>query len=197
MKKVLIAVNAILIVLVAVLFYLHFSAPVQAPAAKAAPASAAAPVQRIAWVNIDSLESHYAYFQEKSAELAKKQQAVQKDLAGRARAIQDQIADLRKKAATMTQSEGEAAQKSIMEKQQALQKREQDMRQELMEEQQQFNADLHDRLNRFLQKYNADKHYAYILSYSDQGSDILLKDDAYDITADVIRGLNGQTPAGK
>lgn len=197
MKKVLIAVNVILIVLVAVLFYLHFSTPPQQAPAKAA-ASAAAPAPlRIAYVNIDSLESHYAYFQQKSAELAKKQQAVQNDLAGRAKAIQDQLDDLRKKAPTMTQSEGEAAQKDIIAKQQALQKREQDMRGQLMEEQQRFNADLHQRLDRFLQKYNADKRYTYILSYSDQGSDILFKDASCDITADVIRGLNAQSPGGK
>jgi outer membrane protein len=195
MKKVLIAVNVILIVLVAVLFYLHFSTPrQQAPLKASAGAAAPAPL-RIAYVNIDSLESHYAYFQEKSAELAKKQQTVQNDLAGRAKAIQDQLDELRKKAPTMTQSEGEAAQKSIIAKQQALQKREQDMRQQLMEEQQSFNADLHQRLDRFLEKYNADKRYTYILSYSDQGSDILFKDASCDITADVIRGLNAQ-PAG-
>lgn len=144
----------------------------------------------IAYVNIDSLEAHYAYFQEKRSELEKKQQAIQNELSNKAKAIQNDIAKLRKNAPTMTQSEGEAAQRSIIKKQQDLQQREQNLRQQFLKQQQQFNQELHSRLNDFLKKYNADKKYAYILSYSDALSDILYKDTAYNITADVIKGLN-------
>jgi outer membrane protein len=200
MKRLSVVLNVILFVLVAVLFYLHFSTRTgrtDRTTNTGKDTSVQSPL-RIAFVNIDSLEAHYGYFQQKKVELAKKQEAIQNDLAGRAKALQNEVAQLQKKAPTMTQTEGEAAQKSIMQKQQALQQREQDLRQQFMEEQQQFNMDLHARLDRFLQKYNADKHYTYILSYSEGVSDILYKDPAKDITADVIKGLNAmESDSGK
>lgn len=199
MKQLSIALNVVLFVLVGVLFYLHFAHPVTAASVPSAAApDTGATSLRIAFVNIDSLELHYSYFQVKKEELDKKQQAIQNDLAGRAKALQNEVADLQKKAPTLTQSQGEAAQKSIMQQQQALQQREQNLRQQFMEEQQQFNDDLHKRLDAFLQKYNQDKHYTYILSYSEGVSDILYKDASQDITGDVIRGLNAEeTNQGK
>lgn len=193
MKKSSLVLNAVLFVLVAILFYLHFSTAGTSVATQVTRGDSAAnkPI-RIAFVNIDSLEVHYSYFQVKKEELSKKQMAIQKDLGSRAKALQDEVAALQKKASTMTQSQGEAAQKSIIQKQQALQQREQNLRQQFMEDQQQFNADLHARLDSFLRQYNADKRYTYILSFSEGASDILYKDSANDITADVIRGLNAQ-----
>lgn len=190
MKKLSLILNIILFVLVGILFYLHFNSRSGGGPVAAVPHDSAQPALRIAYVNIDSLEAHYSYFQEKKAELEKKQQSIQNDLSGRAKTLQNEIADLQKRAATLTQAEGEAAQKSIMQKQQALQQREQDLRNEFLQDQQQFNEDLHARLDRFLQKYNAGGAYTYILSYSSAMSDILYKDPANDITAEVIRGLN-------
>ena len=193
MKKVSIVLNVVLFVLVGILFYLHFAKPAgPGNMATSAAEQHSDSVLRIAYVNIDSLEQHYSYFQVKKEELSKKQESIQKDLSSRAKALQDEVAALQKKASTMTQSQGEAAQKSIMQKQQALQQREQNLRQEFVGEQQQFNTELHNRLDAFLKKYNQDKGYTYILSYSDGLSDILYKEPSNDITADVIRGLNAE-----
>lgn len=194
MKKLSLVLNIILFVLVGVLFYLHFSPNMNTASVQTKPKNDSASLRplRIAYVNLDSLEMHYTYFQMKKAELEKKQQSIQNDLSSRAKAIQDDIAALRKKAPTMTQSEGEAAQKKIMQKQQALQQREQNMREEFMQDQQRFNTDLHSRLDHFLESYNSDKRYSYILSYASGASDILYKDSAFDITAEVITGLNAE-----
>lgn len=193
MKKTSIVLNVVLFVLVGVLFYLHFAGTGKTGSvASSVSDSAAGAPMRIAYVNIDSLELHYSYFQVKKEELSKKQASIQQDLSGRAKALQDEVAALQKKAPTMTQSQGEAAQKSIMQKQQALQQREQSLRQDFLADQQQFNQELHARLDKFLKKYNQDKGYTYILSYSDGVSDILYKEPSNDITADVIRGLNAE-----
>lgn len=192
MKKLSIILNVILFILVGILFYLHFSDVKYASDKDSVSQkdSSQHTDLRIAYVNIDSLEAHYSYFQKKKAELEKKQESIQKELSTRAQAIQNDIAQLQKKAPTMTQSEGEAAQRKIIEKRQALQNKEQDLRQTLMNDQQKFNEDLHNRLNQFLEKYNVGKDYTYILSYSSAVSDILYKDSSYDITEDVVTGLN-------
>lgn len=198
MKKISVILNIVLFILVGVLFYLHFSSRKSNENVNAVnkniPAendpSGTALQMRIAYVNIDTLEAHYGYFQQKKAELSKEQQDIQNDLSSRAQALQNEVAKLQQKASTMTQAEGESAQRAILQKQQALQQREQNLREKFLQEQQDFNTDLHNRLNKFLTKYNADKRYTYILSYSEQASDILYKDSANDITSDVIKGLN-------
>lgn len=200
MKRLSLVLNVVLFALVAVLFYLHFSEGKATPAAgvnRDIASGGGGTSLSIAYVNVDSLEAHYGYFQKKREELSKKQDAIQNDLSSRAKALQDEVAQLQKKAPTMTQSEGEAAQRSILQKQQALQQREQDLREKFMQEQQQFNLDLHNRLDAFLKTYNADKHYTFILSYAEGVSDILYKDSTKDITADVIRGLNAAEAASK
>lgn len=192
MKKLSLVLNIILFVLVGILFYLHFNTTSKPAPARIETGSSTSSSLKIAYVNIDSLEEHYSYFQQKKTELEKKQESIQNDLNNRAKALQGEVAQLQKKAPTMTQAEGEAAQKSIMQKQQALQQREQNLRNEFLQDQQKFNEDLHNRLDAFLKKYNADKDYTYILSYSSALSDILYKDSAYNITADVISGLNAE-----
>lgn len=191
MKKLPLILIIILFVLVGILFYLHFNSTSAAPSVLTSGRTDSVNASlRIAYVNIDSLEEHYTYFQQKKTELEKKQESIQNDLSSRAKALQDEVAQLQKKASTMTQAQGEAAQKSIMQKQQMLQQREQNLRNEFLQDQQQFNEDLHKRLDLFLKSFNADKKYTYILSYSSAMSDILYKDSAYDITAAVIKGLN-------
>ena len=197
MKKLSIILNVVLFVLVGVLFYLHFSDQKSSAVPAATPQQDTPSSQplRISYVNIDSLEAHYGYFQQKKAELDKKQESIQKELAAKANAIQNDIADLQKKAPTLTQSEGMAAQKKIVAQRESLQQREQKLRTDFMQQQQAFNQELHERLQQFLQRYNQDKHYTLILSYSESLSDILYKDNAYDITQDVIQGLNAAQPA--
>jgi outer membrane protein len=66
----------------------------------------------------------------------------------------------------------------------------QNMRSQYAEQENKFNEELQKRLNDFLTKYNSDKKYAYILSYRSGASNVLYKDDKYDITTEVIKGLN-------
>ncbi|GAA4303849.1 OmpH family outer membrane protein [Compostibacter hankyongensis] len=191
MKNLSIALNVVLFVLVGILFYLHFSGP-RSAAVPAGPRKAEAQngTLKIAYVNIDSLEANYEYFKIKKGELEKQQASIERELNANAQALQKEVSDLQQKASTMTQSEGEAAQRSIVQKNRALQQKEQTLRQQFVEQQTRFNDELQKKLNDFLEQYNADKRYTYILSYSPGLSNILYKDEAYDITKEVIDGLN-------
>jgi outer membrane protein len=59
---------------------------------------------------------------------------------------------------------------------------------ELANETQKFNMALRDSLNNFLTSYNKDKKFDMILSKS--GDNILFANKKFDITQDVINGLN-------
>ncbi|MBW8684205.1 OmpH family outer membrane protein [Chitinophaga rhizophila] len=144
----------------------------------------------IAYVDIDTVEAHYDYFKEKKAELEKKQQAIDNELNANVRALQNEAADFQRRASSMTQSEGEATQRALYNKQQQLEGKAQNMRSQYAEQENKFNEDLQKRLNDFLTKFNADKRYAYILSYRTGASNVLYKDEKYNITNEVIKGLN-------
>lgn len=159
--------------------------------------TAAAGGFKMAYVDLDSLEAHFEYFKEKRAVLEQKQQQMDNQLQGKARALQSEYADLQRRANTLTQEQGEAAQRSLMSKQQQLEQEAQNLRAAYTEQETKFNEELQKRLDAFLKSFNADKRYAFIFSYRSTASNILYKDPAYDVTADVIKGMNAQdaTPA--
>lgn len=95
-------------------------------------------------------------------------------------------------AGTISQSEGEATQRKLVQMQESLRLREQALTEQLLKEKDEFNEQLHNDLDAFLKEYNKDKKYDYILSYSKVGSPILLGSDALNITEDVIKGMNEQ-----
>lgn len=202
MKKISFLINIVLLVLIGVLFYLHFKTSKEVAQTSVSDEQSQTELKKdrmkIAYVNLDSLEMHYTYFQDKKEELFKKQQSIQNELSSKQKAIQADIEKLQKNAATMTQSEGEAAEKKIIQQRQALQNRQQQLQNELAQQQQAFNQELHRRLDAFLEQYNSGKDYDYILSYSSDLSIILYKKQAYDITEEVIAGLNkAQIPVHK
>lgn len=144
----------------------------------------------IAYVDIDTVEAYYNYFKQKKTELETKQQAIENELQANVRALQNEAADFQRKANTMTQSEGESAQRNLYQKQQQLEGKAQNMRAQYAEQENKFNEELQKRLNDFLEKFNSDKRYGYILSYRTGASNVLYKDKKYDITTEVIKGLN-------
>lgn len=153
--------------------------------------------QRLAYVDIDSLEAHYEYFKEKKAELEKKKEQAQNEISGRERQLQNEVVAFQQKAPTMTQAEGQAAEATLQRKAQQHEQDRQNKFAQLQTQEAQFNEDLVKRLDDCIKKYNSDKRYAFIFSYRSGASNILYKDDAYNITEEVIKELNATTPVKK
>ena len=87
-----------------------------------------------------------------------------------------------KKAQTST------ARQDLTSEQQDLAELEQRLMGELANEQQQLTMEMRDSIQAFLKTYNKAKKYDYILSRS--GDNILLANPRFDITRDVVNGLN-------
>lgn len=161
----------------------------------ATPAAAPATVSgaKIAFVNIDSLEEHYELLKTHREEFKKRKEQMEGELQQSAQQMQNKAQDIQKKAQaqTLSQSEYEAAQKQYMLMQQSLESRNQALTEQLVKEQEEMNKDLKKRLDAYLESYNKDKHYDFILSYSaGGGSPIMYANKAYEITKDVIAGMN-------
>lgn len=194
--------SALALLGVIALFALHFSDKPTTGAARTAPARTAASSNnaagsRIAYIDIDTLEANYEYFKAKKEDFTRRQANLEAELERSARALQTEANALQQKAqaGSLSQSEGEAAQKRLMGMQQNLEQRRQSMAAQLMKEQDAFNTDLQKRLDAWLEEYNANKTYDYVLSYSKSGS-ILYADKGLDITKDAIDGMNERAKRG-
>lgn len=147
-------------------------------------------VQRLAFVDIDSLEAHYDYFKEKKTALEKDKETAQNDLTARDRALQNELRVLQQKAPTMTQAEGEAAQMGLQQKGQQFEQYRQTLYAQIQTKEAQFNEDLQKRLDEGIKKFNSDNRFAFIFSYRSGASNILYKDEAFNVTKEVIKELN-------
>jgi outer membrane protein len=95
-----------------------------------------------------------------------------------------------------SREQAEGVQAAIERQQRDLQELQVRLETELANETQKFNEALRDSLNHFLVSYNKDKKYDLILSKA--GDNILYGDRKYDITQDIINGLNKRyKPAAK
>lgn len=146
---------------------------------------------KIAYVNIDSLEANYLYLKDKQKEMEQKQKNIQNELQRMNTQFQNKLANMQKKYndGTLTADEAEKTEKELASMQERFERRQIEAQNEMLSLQETLLMDLQDRLHSFIKEYNADKKYAYVLSYGSGGS-ILYADPQYDITADVIKGMN-------
>jgi outer membrane protein len=199
MKNVSIALNAVLFILVGVLFYLHFkSSGKSQPAPQIIQANGKSfTVPQIAYVNIDTFQTHYEFFKAKKAELEARQSSMESEIGRSVSAFQSRVAALQQKAQSMTEEEGMAAQQKLMQEQQQIEDRKQTMEAQFMKETQDFNIKLQEKMTEYLKKYNADGRYTYILPYSQETINLLYVNPANDITQDVIAGMNDEYKSQK
>ena len=189
MKHLSTLLGVISLILIAVLFYLHFS---QKPVVKTTSPSIAKTESadfRIAYFDIDSLQTHFDYFKKVSNEMKARENAMTVELRTLENSYQKKIKEWQDRGANMTQAEGEAAQREYAQMQQRYQKRQMDLEQELQKQKVDLMTDLRKKVEDYLKEYNKEKGYAFILSY-EPGFMLYYKDTLYDVTSDVIAGLN-------
>lgn len=155
-----------------------------------ASAKTAAGDMKIAYVEVDSIMSQYKFCKEYSLILQKKGQNIQNTLAQKQQALQAAAANFQQKvqqnAYTREQAEGVNA--SLQKQNNDLQILNQRLSAEFQNETDQFNKALRDSIQHYLASYNKDKKYSII--FSKQGDNLLYADKAYDITNEIIAGLN-------
>ena len=163
----------------------------QAPKVDEKPASQNAPTElKIAFVEVDSIMTQYTFCKEKSKELEKKGNNIQSTLAQKQQALQNAAVKFQQDIQNnkYTQQQAEAVNAGLQKQQADLQALQQRLGNEFQAETDKFNEALRDSIQHFLASYNAKKKYSIILSKA--GDNILYADKVYDITADVINGLN-------
>ena len=158
---------------------------------KAAPAAAAtAAGTKMAYVEVDSIMVQYNFCKEYSKILQQKGNNIQKTLANKQQQLQAAAANFQQKvqANAYTREQAEAVQAGLQKQNNDLQALNQRLSSEFQAETDQFNKALHDSLQHYLAIYNKNKKYGMI--FAKQGDNVLYADKTYDITNEVVAGLN-------
>jgi outer membrane protein len=189
MKNTLLAFNIVLLILVGVLFYLHFSSRKKTEVkAASSNTSAASGAFKIAYFEMDSVENNYEYLKDIRNELKGKEQQLTVQLNQMKNRYMDKVNKFQQEAQTMTQEKQGAIQQDLMQEQKMIQNKEQAVGHELQDASFNKMREVNKTIEDFLKEYNKDKGYSYILAY--QPGTIYYKDTNFDITEDVLKGLN-------
>ena len=189
MKQLFIALNIVLLVLVAILFYLFFDTKNKLAKTTASDRKAV-PVQsmRIAYFEMDSVQANYNYFKDVISQLKKKESAMNAELASLEKSYQQKVSAWQQKGQTMSQIEMNAAQKENAQMQQNYQLRKQVLEEGYTRQSIEFKKNIKDKIEDYLQEYNKDKTYTYILAYEPEF--IYYRDTTMNITKELVSGLN-------
>ena len=145
---------------------------------------------KIAYVEVDSIMTQYKFCKDYSLILQKKGQNIQNTLAAKQQQLQAAAANFQQKVQqnAYTREQAEGIQAGLQKQSNDLQALDQRLSNEFQVETAKYNNALRDSIQHFLAAYNKDKKYSLILSKA--GDNLLYADKAYDITNEVIAGLN-------
>lgn len=144
---------------------------------------------KIAYIYGDTVNNKYQFLLDAEAELESERKRIDRRLRNKLEDAEKQASILQQRAPTMTQNEMQEAQLLLqnldLEMQQYQEKLASDFRKRESELQRQYI----DKVNSFLDEYNSDGHYDMVFNFQ-QGGNLLWIKQAYDITDEVVAGLN-------
>ena len=186
MKNFTLGLNIVLAIAVAVLFYLHFSS--KKPVVASANGQVVSGGFKIAYFDMDSIQNQFEYFKDVRSTLNSKDQELGRELATMENNFRTKYQDLQKVGSTLSQAEVASRQQELVQMDNNLKSRKQVMDQEMQDETVKKLQDVKKKIEDYLKEYNKDKGYSYIFS----GSPDLMyfKDTVYNITGDMLKGLN-------
>ena len=192
MKNFLVGVVAVLVIAVAVLFFLHFKYHKQLDTISEKvvrqDTMAKRPL-RIA-LDLDSIQEKYEYYREKMTEFERKKETADRDLNSSFQKIENERVAFVQRGNAITQVEAEAFQRDYTRKMQNLENQKRTVESQIQTDGIRTMDELRKRINDFLEEYNKSKNYSYIFSYSTGLNVLFYKDTANNITNEVVAGLN-------
>lgn len=202
--------NVVLIIAVAVLYYLHFStckqtceSTVQNDSTDAIKPIVLSPKEikasKIVYVNLDVLNEKYEYIKDVSKSAKAEQQALEATYQTKAKKLQEDYSMFQQKAQQGLLSENQAntEQEALMKRKDELDQLEAKS-QAMMEKIQEKTDEMNSNMKEYIKEYNKQGNYNYVFAFSEGPlSPLLLANDSLDITNDILEGLNAQYKAKK
>ncbi len=194
MKKITLVLNIVLLIAVAVLYYFHFSCnssnkqECKKTTERAAHHNPNKPL--IAYVDLDSMNERIGYIKKNRLALEQEQKSIEAEWEASYRDLENQKNNFLKKSSSITQSQAESFQKILLDQQQRVDTKKQMLIQQLNEKSYKFLEDIQKQLKQYLEEYNQNKGYAFILTVGNGLDYMVYKDSSLNITNDVVEGMN-------
>ena len=153
---------------------------------------------RIAYVELDSLMSQYQLYKDYEEVLTRKGTDIQNTLAQKQRKLESSATAMQRKYENngfQTRDELERAQQSLQQQEMELQQLAAKLNNEFNEEQARINQEARDSIQAFLKIYNQTKKYDYVMIKA--GDNLLIANPKYNITKEIVTGLNKRYNAKK
>jgi outer membrane protein len=174
-------------------------APVQQPEVQKVVDTISPGQVKIAFVNLDSLNAQYLLIIEKSEQLEKSALAadekLKSEVAKRKKEFDDLVLYAQK--GNLPADEQATVENRLAELQNDLEQIQQREEQILMESKSSLQAELRKKLDDFTSKYAKDNGWDYIISSQSEVPLILFANPIYDLTNEIVKGLNTQYESEK
>ncbi len=187
MKNISVVLNVVLLVAVAVLYFLQFGN--SAPEIEETTTTAKSGDYTIAYINSDSVLAKYEYFKDIQGKLEEKGAKLEKEYQNRAQGLQQEVNDYQRNVSNLTIGQAKALEENLLKKQQNLRVYQETLAQEIMREEAKFNQELYDKITSYLKEFGTNNGFDMVVKFN-QGSDVLYATEGMDVTNDVIEGLN-------
>jgi len=192
MKNFLVGLNIATAIAVAALLYMQFAGNKSIIAKSDNAKSIPTGNFKIAYFESDSIQNNFGYFTEIRSGLQTKDQANSRQLNELKTIFTRKYQDLQKAAQSLSQAELANRQQELVQMEKTYQGKEQMMAQEMQDESFKKLQDVKKKIEDFLKEYNKDKGYSYIFSSAPEF--MYLKDSTYNITSELVIGLNKLYP---
>lgn len=207
MKNLSLIFNAVLLVAVGILYYLHFSKQAPSVQSTADTTGVSKPVDlpeirtasgAVAYINYDSLTEKYEFFKQGLASLEATLKRKQDEFNRKQDEYQGEVERYQQLAPSMTDAARAEREQQLMARQQDLITLGEKLREDLKGQEENFNKEFLKSIDDYLRELSKQKNYSYVFTYSKGGpASIVFANDSLEITREVISGLNQAYKAKK
>ena len=194
MKNGALILNIVLLIAVGVLFYLHFNQtkkdvpnpqnkPVQNEPPTIAPGNC-----NIAYFEMDSVEANFEMAKEWKNELERKEDNINAQMNRLQNVYQEKFASFQQKKSSMNNAQIEAATNELAQLDETIKNTKANLDQDYKTYYVQTQQEILSMIRKFCTDYNKDNRYALIIS--DEPGIVFYKDSSFDITSELLKGLN-------
>jgi outer membrane protein len=199
MKNGLLVWNVILTIAAGYLLFAHLNKKKDDPTVKnwVKDSLSASKPFRIAYFEMDSVQANTYMVKDVQGEIEKREKEYSGQLSQYEAAYRNKLQEYQQKerGGSMTQGDYEKAQMDLKQLEDRLKSKRQELDQQYQDFVMRSQLNLKKSIEEFISEYNKTRQYTYIVSY-EQGL-FYYKDTVYNITADLVKGLNQQYKSKK
>ncbi|MFZ9719423.1 MAG: OmpH family outer membrane protein, partial [Chitinophagaceae bacterium] len=145
---------------------------------------------KLTYIDLDTINEYYELFRVKNEEIEKEKQRIENEIQSGVNKLEQDRINFLKKGESITQIEAEQFQRDYQNRYQQLGTRRESLLNQHLDHQAKALDEIQKNINDYLKEYNKDRKFHFIFSTGEGNLTLYYKDSAYNITREVLEGLN-------